>query len=362
MMANPIVRRIIAWAVVAVVGVGTTLLIKYRYGHFEDVYHVTTEMPQATQLLRVGSDVRMSGVVIGSVADIRLVDRHVEVTLQIEPQHRVPANSVAYVELKTLLGDKFVDLRFDRYAPPFLEDQDTVPAQVGPELEEVLQEGVEVFKAINPDDLATIVGELATAARGHGEDVARGLDANAELSELFAKTLDPQLRSWRDFRLLFGMLKTRAIDLNELAQAVNQGVPVYASKRAHQDMRRVLEALVPMANNFADLLIFDEDAWDRMMDYGDVVLQTIAERPEGLRDLIHGMYRYVFKLGGHPPMLKDGTGMAPFANFIGGDDEGGGHGGGGDPEEQLHEAVEEFCSHLPDEVRDGVLACSVMAP
>jgi virulence factor Mce-like protein len=348
-------RRIVTWTLVALVGVGTVLLIRLRYGHFDDFYYVTTEMPRATQLLRVGSDVRMSGVVIGSVSDIQLIDREVEVTLQIQPQYRVPSTSVAYVELKTLLGDKFVDLRYDRYAGPFLADGDSVPGTVGPELEEVLAEGVEVFDAINPDDLATIIGELAQGARGHGEDVARGLDANAELSELFAETLEPQLRSWRDFRLLFGMLKTRAIDLNELAEAVNQGVPVYASERAHQDFRRVLEALVPMANNFADLLIFDEDAWDRMMDYGDVVLQTIADRPEGLHDFVHGIYRYVFKLGGHPPMLPDGTGMAPFANFIGGE-EGGGGGGG---EEDVEHAIQEFCEQLPADVRQEVLACQV---
>jgi virulence factor Mce-like protein len=358
MTESPVFRRIVTWALVGLVGVGTVLLIRYRYGHFDDVYYVTADMPRATQLLRVGSDVRMSGVVIGSVSNIELVDRHVEVTLQIEPQYRVPADAVAYVELKTLLGDKFVDLRFDRYGGPFLQDNDRIPGQVGPELEEVLQEGVEVFEAINPDDLATIIGELAQGARGHGEDVARGLDANAELSELFARTIDDQMRSWRDFRLLFDMLKTRAIDLNELAQAVNQGVPVYASNRAHQDMRRVLEALVPMANNFADLLIFDEEAWDRMMDYGDVVLQTIAERPEGLHDLLHGIYRYVFKLGGHPPMLPDGTGMAPFANFIGGD-EGGGGGGG---EEDLEHAIQELCDQMPADVRQDVLACQVTEP
>jgi phospholipid/cholesterol/gamma-HCH transport system substrate-binding protein len=359
MTYNPVFRRLVTWTLVAAVAVGTTLLIRLRYGHFDDFYYVTSEMPQATQLLRVGSDVRMSGVVIGSVSDIELVERHVRLTFQIQPQYKVPADSEAFVELKTLLGDKFVDLRYDRYSGPFLEDGDSVQGNVGPELEDVLQEGVEVFEAINPDDLATIIGELAQGARGHGEDVARGLDANAELSTLFAETVKEQLHSWRDFRLLFGMLKTRAIDLNELAQAVNQGVPVYASERAHQDMRRVLEAIVPMANNFADLLIFDEDAWDRMMDHGDVVLQTIAERPDGLHDLIHGIYRYVFKLGGHPPMLPDGTGMAPFANFIGGEGEEGGGGGGGGGEEGLEEAIHDICEQMPEEVQNEVLVCQV---
>jgi virulence factor Mce-like protein len=353
MMTSLVLRRVVAWGAVVALVVGSALLVKYRYGHFDDFYYVTTDMPRATQLLRTGSDVRMSGVVIGSVSDIQLVEREVQLTLQIEPQYRVPASSEAVVELKTLLGDKFVDLRYESYRPPFLQDGGSVEGSVGPELEEVLQSGVEVLESINPDDLATIIGELATGARGHGEDVARGLDANAELSGLFARTLDSQLRGLRDFRLLFDMLKTRALDLNELAEAVNQGVPVYASERAHQDMIRVLDALVPMANHFADLLIFDEDAWDRMMDRGDLVLQTIAERPDGLHDLIHGIYRYVFKLGGPPPVAPDGSGrrMAPFANFFGGDE---------DHSADFEASIQAMCQAMPPDVEADVLACQVV--
>jgi virulence factor Mce-like protein len=361
MVVNPLARKLIAWGTALVVLVGTGLLIRYRYGHFEDFYYVTADVPSATQLLRVGSDVRQSGVVIGSVSDIKLEGRHARLTLQIEPNFRVPASAEAFVELKTLLGDKFVDLRWAQFGPPYLGDGDRIEGHVGPELEEVLKEGVEVLGTVNPDDLATIIGELARGARGHGEDVARGLDANAELSTLFAETLKPQLRSWRDFRVLFDMLEDKAIDLNELAEAVNQGVPVYASERAHQDLRRVLDNLVPMANHFADLLIFDQDAWDRLMDYGDVVLQTIAERPEGLRDFVHGLYRYVFKLGGHPPAISPGVGMAPFANFIGGDDEGGGGGGGSDPGAEIGKAIKDICKALPPPVADNTLACQVDA-
>jgi virulence factor Mce-like protein len=353
MMSSLLLRRLVAWGSMGALLVGSALLIKYRYGHFDDFYYVTSDMPRATQLLRVGSDVRMSGVVIGSVSDIALVEREVRLTLQIQPRYRVPARSEAVVELKTLLGDKFVEFRYDSYGPPFLQGGDSVAGSVGPELEEVLQSGVEALDAINPDDLATVITELATGARGHGEDVARGLEANAELSELFARTLDPQLRGLRDFRLLFGMLKTRALDLNELAEAVNQGVPVYASERAHRDMIRVLDALVPMANHLADLLIFDEDAWDRMMENGDHILQTIADRPEGLHDLIYGIYRYVFKLGGPPPVAPDGSGrrMAPFANFFGGE---GGH------EADFEGAIRTMCQAMPPDVEADVLACRVV--
>lgn len=353
-MNNPLVRRLIAFGILGALGTGLYFGVKARYGSYDDFYYVSASLPRAGQLMRVGADVRENGVIVGTVSAIRLEDRSVELVLQLQPQYRVPASAEAVVELKTLLGDKFVDLRFDEFAPPFLRDGDRIEGDVGPELEEVLQTGVDVFESIEADDLATIVGELARGARGHGDDIARGLETGAELSTIFRETLDPQLRSLRDFRILFEALDDRAGDLNELADAVNEGVPVYASERAHQDLRRVLDALVPFAHHLADLLIFERDDWDRMMDRGDVVLQTIAERPRGLHELVHGLYRYVFKLGQEPPFLEDGTAAAPFANFIGGEEEGG-EGGGA----EFAAAIRAFCAELPPGTAEDILACEV---
>lgn len=353
-MTNTLLRRVITVVVVGALGAGMYFGIRARYGAYEGAYFVTVDLPRAGQLMRVGADVRESGVIIGTVSDIRLEERRVAMTLRIEPQYRVPADAEAVVDLKTLLGDKFVDLRFDSFSAPFLENGDTLEGRVGDELEEVLAEGVQVFEAIDADDLATIIGELARAARGRGEDIRRSLRTGAELSDLFARTLDPQLRSLRDFRVLFENLDDRAFDLNDLADAVNEGVPVYASERAQADLRRALDAIVPFSHNLADLLIFHREDWDRLMDSGDVVLQTIADRPEGLRNLIVGLYRYVFKLGGEPPFLDDGTAAAPFANFIGGEEEGGEDGGeGGD----FEAALADTCGLLPVDVAAEILAC-----
>ena len=60
------------------------------------------------------------------------------------------------------------------------------PASSGRELEDVLASGVDVLAALNPDDAASVIHELATASRGHSEDISRNLDANAELSGTFA--------------------------------------------------------------------------------------------------------------------------------------------------------------------------------
>jgi virulence factor Mce-like protein len=333
--------------IVVAVGAAMFFAVKARYGSYGEYYYVDVQLPRAGQLMRVGADVRERGVLIGTVSELSLDGHQARLTLRIEERYRVPADAEAFVDLKTLLGDKYVDLRFDRYSGPFLRGGETLPGHVGPELEDVLETGVDVLGAIDPEAAATVVHELATGARGHGDDVARGLRANALLSTTFAETLDPQLRSLHDFHVIFGELRDRGVDLNALADAINQGVPVYASDSAHGHLRRALEALVPMADHFADLLILNREDWDRMMDSGDVLLQTIADRPQGLRDFVHGLYRYVYKLGGDPYWVRDGSALAPFANFTGGED--------------FEHSVGQLCGSIPPDERQHIPICTQAA-
>ncbi|MDQ4006035.1 MAG: MlaD family protein [Actinomycetota bacterium] len=348
---------------VTVVLAGMFFGVKARYGSYGDYYYLTVDIPRAGQLMRVDADVRERGVIIGSVSDIRLVNHEAQLTLQIQSEFRVPVDAVAVVDLKTLLGDKFVDLRFEEYAPPFLKGGERIPGIVGPELEDVVQSGVDVLAALNPDDAASVIHELAEASRGRSEDIARGLDANAELSGTFASTLEPQLRGLRAFHVIFGELRDVADDLNELADAVNEGVPIYASPRAHAELRRVLELVVPMADDLADLLILNRRDWDRMMDSGDVVLQTIASRPRGLHDLVHGAFRYVFKLGHPPPKFGDGREMAPFVALVGGEEESRSPRDADAPDSpgnELVSTIRTLCEVLPAEKRRDIYACEVV--
>jgi phospholipid/cholesterol/gamma-HCH transport system substrate-binding protein len=332
--------------ILILIGAALFTAVKAAYGGFGHYYTVTVDLPRAGQQMHLGSDVRIRGVPVGTVSGIELVGSRARLTLKMEERYKVPASAEAVVALKTLLGAKYVDLRFDRFGGPYLADGGRIStAHVGPELEDALADGTEVLQAIGPNDLATVVMELSKAARGHGDEMARGIEANEQLSGLFARTLGPQIESLRDFNVMFGELKSRGTDLNNLADAINQGVPVYASRQAQASLRAALEALTPFANDFADLLIFNKGDWDRMIDAGDQVLGAIAARPDGLRDLVVGLYRYVFKLGGPPFQAKFlmGSAAAGFVNFIGGDD--------GEKNRR------QICEGLPPEIRHNLPYC-----
>src|SRR5205807_9949333 len=223
------VRKLVGPLAILVLFVGMFFGLKARYGDFSHYTYVKVDLPRAGQLVRDGTDVRERGVVIGKVSDIQLVHRHAMLTLRIDTQYRVPRDARAVVDLKTLLGDKYVDLVSSTFGAPWLANDSTIQGSVGPELEAVVKSGTDVLKSIAPNDLATVIANLTQAARGHGEDIRAGIEANAKLSTIFAKTLKPQLRGLDDFAVIFGTLKNTGIDLNRLADAVNVGAPVYAS-------------------------------------------------------------------------------------------------------------------------------------
>lgn len=347
-MIKKLTYIVVGSLVMALLGAGIYTSVKWAYGGYEDSYLVTATLPRAGQQMKAGLDVRVRGVKVGEVAGIDLVDRRAQLTLAIDSEHKIPEDAAAVVSLKTPLGAKYVDLQFESNSGgPYLGDGDEVAsARIGPELEDALDDGVKLLDAIDPDDLATIVSELAEASEGRGELVARSISTNSELSKVFASTLDPQLEAIQDFEQIFGALEDVGVDLNELADAVNEGAPVYASAEAQRELSKALTAVTPFAEDFADLLILNRKDWSRMMEAGDVVLATTAARPEGLRDLVYGLYRYVYKLGGDIPeffRLSDGSAGAGFTNFIGGND--------------LEEDQNQICTALPPDIRDQVPVC-----
>ena len=334
---------------VALISAGSYFSVRAAYGAYGDYYYLTTDLERAGQGLVIDSDVRMRGVEIGKVVAVELVDHQARVRMQIDQHRKVPEDVTAVVSLKTPLGAKYVDLQFDGpLQGPFLADGAAIEdTHVGPELEDLLDDGTHLLDAVDPNELATVVGELADASRGRGDMIARGFELNNELSALFADTLEPQQETLDDFERIFGALESKGVDLNQLAAALNEGVPVYASEESQENLRRALEAVVPFADDLGDLLILQRDDWDRMMDEGDVVLSTIAARPEGLRNLVHGLYRYVYKLGqpiGDFFMVSDGSAGAGFVNFIGGNDQ--------------EEEQNQICTAFPVEVRDQIPACA----
>jgi phospholipid/cholesterol/gamma-HCH transport system substrate-binding protein len=138
---------------------------------------VTLQTTKAGSQLPQQADVKLRGMIVGEVTDMKVTDNGVELTLGMNPDliDEVPAGVTAQILPKTLFGEKYVAL-----IPPetttgqSLKAGDTITkADVPIELEEVLNNLYGLLEAVEPAELSTTLTAVSTALEGRGEQLGQ---------------------------------------------------------------------------------------------------------------------------------------------------------------------------------------------
>jgi phospholipid/cholesterol/gamma-HCH transport system substrate-binding protein len=155
-------------------------------------YRVTVPFKQATPQLAVESDVRISGVPVGTVKSIELAhngdlaDAVIELDSQYAP---IPDNTKAILRAKTLLGETYVELTPGSKSAPSLPEGATLPpAQVANSVQ--LDEVFRTFNKPTRDAFRGWMQSQAAALKGRGRQFGEAL---AEL-EPFSESANRALR------------------------------------------------------------------------------------------------------------------------------------------------------------------------
>lgn len=138
---------------------------------------LTVDFPRTNSLYK-GSDVRVLGVPVGEVEELKAQGDHVEVTLTYETDVRLPADVRAVIISPAIVGDRFVQLAPAYSGGAVLPDD----AKLGIDRSEVPVELDEIFKSL--DDLAIALGPKGANKDGSLssliEDSARQLDGQGQ--------------------------------------------------------------------------------------------------------------------------------------------------------------------------------------
>jgi phospholipid/cholesterol/gamma-HCH transport system substrate-binding protein len=84
-----------------------------RFEGLRGVYTLSADLKDAAGL-QPGNEVRVAGVKVGQVKSLRLAPGAARVIMEIDQEVRIPQETHLEVKLKTLLGQKFIDLQFPR--------------------------------------------------------------------------------------------------------------------------------------------------------------------------------------------------------------------------------------------------------
>jgi phospholipid/cholesterol/gamma-HCH transport system substrate-binding protein len=299
-----------------------TVGVKAAFGAFDGGYRIVGTFDSAGQGLLPGSDVKINGVKIGSVRRIDLVDRKAQVVLTINDGEHVPVDSVARIRAKTLFGEKFVDIDVsdaDEVKGPFVAAGGSLAhTEGGFELEAVLTDLYPVLKAIDPDELFTVLHTLAEGADGLGEQVNRTLVNGAVLGQTFADNADLTAQFLEDFAKLSDELGGRADDILDLAKSANVALPTLNA--GEDDVVSLLQQTGRLSADVADLLEAHQPFVDAAIPGGSKTLQLLYDQRDSVVPLVVGLRQYLETLSSAIRIdVGDGSLMAAVKGVLGGD-------------------------------------------
>src|ERR1700677_2023040 len=144
--------------------------------------------------LRNGQFVRASGVEIGKVKDIQLVDGGHRVRSDFDVDHSVPLyqSTTAQVRYLNLIGDRYLELKrgdgegADRVLPAggFIPQSHTSPAL---DLDALIGGFKPLFRALDPEKVNNIATAIVTVFQGQGGTINDILDQTAQLTSHIAE-------------------------------------------------------------------------------------------------------------------------------------------------------------------------------
>src|SRR5580704_13807372 len=126
-MNQHLLPRMIALAVVIVVGVYYIVFDVMRYHVASQPFAVTVLMPSAGGLY-AGADVTYRGVQVGTVTALDLHPGDVAVKLGIDAGQRIPDNGAIRVKELSALGEQYLDLQPTNGTGPDLRSGTVIPA------------------------------------------------------------------------------------------------------------------------------------------------------------------------------------------------------------------------------------------
>jgi phospholipid/cholesterol/gamma-HCH transport system substrate-binding protein len=171
----------VAWAVDRVVSVD----------QLEQPYPLTAEFANAFGVLP-NAEVTYLGVGYGTVEAVERIPEGVRIDMNIEQGRRIPAGSTARISRKSAVGEPYIDFTPPAGvdpAGPFLRPGERIPldrTSVPLEFSELLRSASGVVGSIPPEDLTTLIHELAVGLDGRSEDLRDLTTAGDDLAASFA--------------------------------------------------------------------------------------------------------------------------------------------------------------------------------
>ncbi|HEY2428972.1 MAG TPA: MCE family protein [Acidimicrobiales bacterium] len=308
-----------ATAVVVALLATAVIAVRASYGAFKGGYTLVGTFDRAAYGFGPTTEVDYLGVDVGHVTHIRLTPAHrVEADMKVNPGFAVPVGTHAVVQERSLFGDPYVDLQFPAGAATgYLRQGDRITAtSVEADTTDLIAHATPLLSQINGEDLLTLITELDQATQGEGAKIAQSIHDGSQLTNLYADTINAQLKALDAFSAFQAAITPDAPQFNSLASSSNQALPTLNGAEAQ--FQQALETVRPFADRLANIISQERPNIDALLTRGDNVVRLLAMREPQVEQVVSGLALYLQKFAGgsSPETLPDGTKFIYFKNFI----------------------------------------------
>jgi len=268
---------------------------------FSDYVDVTLRASRTGLQMPARADVKIRGVVVGSVVDQRVTRAGVRLTLGLFPGKlgEIPANVTARILPKTLFGEKYVALQVpkDPVSRSIAAGDVIRESKVAIEVQKVLRDFYPLLETVQPAQLNYMLTSVADALEGRGA----ALGHNLVVLDGYLRRMNPQVPQLvSDLDKLSSVSDTYAGVLPQVAEILRSSV---TTGRTFVQKEQKIKAL------FDDVAAFSDTSRGFLQANGDNIVRLTRLGQEQLP-----MYaRYAPE---YPCMLKGLVGTIPGLSQI----------------------------------------------
>lgn len=267
------------------------IIIVFGQIRFDRTYGYSAEFSNISGL-RAGQFVRASGVEIGKVRSVSLIDGGKRVRVEFDVDRSVPLyqSTTAQIRYLDLIGNRYLELKrgegegFDRIMPPggFIPLARTSPAL---DLDALIGGFKPVFRALDPDKVNTIASALITVFQGQGGTINDILDQTAQLTTQIGER-DQAIGEV--VKNLNTVLDTTVRHRKDFDQTINNLEVLITGLKDHKDqLASGIAHISNGAGTVADLLAEDRALLHKTINYLDAVQQPLVDQRAQLDDFLH---------------------------------------------------------------------------
>ncbi|OBG78633.1 MULTISPECIES: virulence factor Mce family protein [unclassified Mycobacterium] len=241
--------------------------------------------------LRSGQFVRASGVEVGKVDTVELVDGGKRARVKFNVDRAVPLyqSTTAQIRYLDLIGNRYLELKrgtgegADRVLPPngFIPLSRTQPAL---DLDALIGGFKPLFRALDPQKVNTIASSLVTVFQGQGGTINDILDQTAQLTTQLGERDQAIGEVIKNLNIVLDITVRHR---QQFDQTVNNLEVLITGLKDHGDQLAGGTAHISnAAGTVADLLSEDRTLLHKTLNYLDAVQQPLIDQRDGLQDYL----------------------------------------------------------------------------